>query len=137
MKKLMLLILVSIFTFSLVGCGNDSDDGGNNNAVLPNIKTTLEAEGYVFEQRNADAITYYNNNAVNTKYSIDVTVTDLYIAYIDGSQAWMELIEFSSAAEADEFTSGIDTLDTSGLLYHKEGSVVVITYTQTTIDALN
>ena len=135
MKKLLLVIVITLFTFSLVGCGGSNNQNEDSN--LPNIKSTLEAEGYEFTQRDADAISYYNQNAVNDVYSVDLDVTDLYIAYINGSTGWLEMIQFSSTAQATEFTQAIDNVDTSGMLYYQDGPVVVITYRQETIDALN
>lgn len=123
MKKFMLLFA---FVLVLSAC-NGGDDGGRvkdtNN--LSDIKTTLEGIGYVFEQRDDDARAYYNTNAVNDTYDIDVTLTDLYIGYVNETQGWLEILEFESADDCTTFVNAVSSTD---MLVYWEGNTAFITY---------
>ncbi len=161
MKKAFYLMLMSLLLFVFVAC--DTTEGGGKGLIVgdetttesqetttvaqetttaavvnvTSVKSILEAEGYVFEQRDQSSIDYYTENAVNAKYSISVTITDLYVAYVNTSERWLELIAFSTTSQADEFVAAVDELDTTGLLVFQQGEVVVITYSEATITALN
>lgn len=116
MKKMLLLF---VFVGLLSACGgSDTDD-------LNDIKTQLEGIGYVFEQRDDDARTYYNNKAVNEEYAIDVTLTDLYIGYINETEGWLELLEFESASDCAEF---IENTTESGYNIYHQGDTAFITF---------
>ena len=120
MRKGLLLVLGLFISIALVGCG-----GSNDEDYLTSIKEELEGIGYVFEQRDADAIEYYNNKAVNEEYSIDVSLTDLYIGYINETTGWLELLEFESVADAESYVDGTSE---SGYIVYREGNVVFITF---------
>ncbi|QMS85136.1 hypothetical protein [Candidatus Xianfuyuplasma coldseepsis] len=134
MKK---LILLFAFVLILSACTTDDDgskDGGRvqDTNYVTDIKTTLEGVGYVFEQRDQDAIEYYNTNAINTTYEIDVTVTDLYIGYVNETQGWLEIIEFESN---DDCTTFVNAASTTDMLVYWEGNTAFITYSTDATDA--
>ena len=116
MKKLVGLLLLLAFTVTLSGCGEEDH--------LSSIKDKLEEIGYVFEQRNADAIEYYNNKAVNEAFDIDVTLTDLYIGYVDSDQHWLELLVFENDEDAASYHENCD----AGYIIYREGNVLFITF---------
>jgi hypothetical protein len=140
MKKLVKIGLFLVLLLALGACDKSSDnvfyrgDGVTENQ-LEVMKEILEDEGYVFEERDQTAIDYYNENSVNTKYSIDVQVEILYIAYINSSERWLELIDFETSADAIIFFEAIQTQDDTDLLVYIRNKSVIITYSQDTIDA--
>lgn len=116
MKKVLGLLVLLAFTLVLSGCGEEDH--------LSSIKDKLEDIGYVFEQRDDDAITYYNNKAVNEAFEVDVTLTDLYIGYVDSNQHWLELLVFDSEGDAQDYVDNCD----AGYIIYREGNVLFITF---------
>jgi len=121
MKKILRILLLFTFTFLLVACGGSE---GNNSA---SVIDELEGIGYVFEQRNSEVITYYNENAVNDTFDIGVKLIDLYIAYIDGSQGWLELLVFDNQDDAIEYVEGVSE---KGYLIYRDENTVFITFNE-------
>lgn len=148
MKKVIFLAFVAMVSFLLVACDSvtTSPKEGTTttttttayvNQDVEALKTQLIAAGYELDKRDADSVAYYNENAVNLRYDITVTVTDVYLGYINQVEQWCELVGFYSESDAMAFTAGIDAVDQSGMLYFRHGSAVVITYAETTIAALS
>lgn len=164
MKRLLLVTIFALSTFIMISCdtattvpndtattasndtatteSNDTnvvttDTGSQNNADVEALMTQLIAAGYELDERDADSVAYYNENAVNLRYNISVTVTEVYLGYVNQVERWAELVGFVSEADAIAYTNGIAAVDTSGMLYFRHGSAVVITYSQDTIDALS
>lgn len=149
MKKLILSSIILTLCLITLGCDLTTTlvKGGNitsettttstpANTDIDYIKSLLIQEGYSLDERDNDSVAYYNTNAVNERYNITVTVTEVYLGYVNQVDRWAEVVGFIAESDAIAFTTAIDTLGESGLLYYREGTVVVITFSQDTIDAL-
>ncbi len=145
MRKILLWAIVMMVSLTFLGCdvattspnGDEETTQAQANTDVDQLKSLLIAEGYGLDERDAESVEYYNSHAVNDTYSIDVTVLEVYLGYVNQVERWAELIGFESVTDAQTFTSAIDSQDTSGMLYYRLGTAVVITYSQDTIDALS
>ncbi|MDD3477661.1 MAG: hypothetical protein PHP32_02185 [Candidatus Izemoplasmatales bacterium] len=109
----------------------------DESADLAYLKNKLLDAGYDLDKRDDDSVAYYNANAVNAAYGIDVEVTEVYLGYVNQVEHWAELIGFDSVEDAQTYASAVDATGAEGLLYFRYGQAVVITYAQETIDALS
>jgi len=144
MKKLF-MICALLMVFTLAACGgeeaNNSDPEDNSKEVdnnddsttgesLDSVKDTLVNAGYSLEQRNADGMAYFQANIINEPYGLDVTVTDLYVGYLDGG-SWIELVELSSESEAIAYSLALSNAGEGHLIY-QTGRVVFYTFSEET-----
>ncbi len=140
MKKLLGLTIVLFLAFFFVSCDDENYkikevDSGISCIY---IKSTLEDDGYDFDYMDHDYVQDYNTNSVNSVYSINVTVTDMFVGYLN-NQNWVAIIIFDDSTEAQTYYDAVDTQNTTGLLLYKYGvaNTVVVTYTQSVIDTLD
>jgi hypothetical protein len=128
MKKLMALLVVLFGLVALVGCAG----GGSTTNKADDVIDTLEEDGYVLEARDEDSREYYQANMVNTKYGIDVDVTELYVGYVNGSERWVEIVVLKNNTQATEFYDELMLEATEGRFVVKLESVVIITFSEAT-----
>jgi hypothetical protein len=145
MKKMFLFCTICLI-FTLSACGGeeanddsklgdntqdvDENDDASNGETLESVKTTLVSAGYSLSQRDADGMAYFQENIINTPYGLSVTVTDLYVGYVDGSR-WMELVELSSESEANAYAEALANAGEGHLIY-QNGNVVMYTFSEET-----
>jgi len=127
MKKLLALLVVLFGLVALVGC-----TGGSTTNQAADVIDTLEEDGYVLETRDEDSREYYQANMVNTKYGLDVDVTELYVGYVNGNERWVEIVVLKNSTQATEFYDELMLEATSGRFVVKLESVVIITFSEAT-----
>ncbi|MCV2231327.1 hypothetical protein [Paracholeplasma manati] len=128
MKKLLALLVVLFGLVALVGCAG----GGTTTNQANDVIDTLEEDGYVLETRDEDSREYYQANMVNTKYGLDVDVTELYVGYVNGNERWVEIVVLKNSTQATEFYDELMLEATSGRFVVKLESVVIITFSEAT-----
>jgi|GEM_PF-1874303 len=144
MKK-MFLICALLLGFTLAACseegdttndpGDDTKEVDNNDDAttgesIDSVKDTLVSAGYSLEQRNADGMAYFEENIINEPYGLAVTVTDLYVGYLDGG-SWIELVELSTESEAIAYSLALSDAGEGHLIY-QTGRVVFYTFSEDT-----
>ncbi len=144
MKKL-LLVLTLFLVFSLSACGDDETADENTKSDDPNVvddndkgetntlftvKSILTNAGYELEQRDQESIDYFQENRVNSLYDLSVTITDLYVGYLNGG-SWIELVEMSSESEAVAYETALNETGEGYLLY-RSGTTVLYTFSEDT-----
>lgn len=144
MKK-MFLICLFCMVFTLSACGDDVEnnsdpddptkevdnkDGSSTGESIDSVKDTLVSAGYSLEQRNADGMAYFEENIINEPYGLAVTVTDLYVGYLDGG-SWIELVELSTESEAIAYSLALSNAGEGHLIY-QTGRVVFYTFAEET-----
>jgi len=102
------------------------------NADVQAIVQILNANSYMLTVHDASSIAYFTTNTLVNNYGIDVTVTDLIMGDVSGSD-WIQLVGFASEADAIAYANALDTLD-GGELYYREGTAVLLTYSQTALN---
>lgn len=152
MKKLLTLILAVLFTLGLSACekgyiGEDDPTQTTNspssttqvvqttsasNNYVDDIVAILNSNSYVLTSHDASSIQYFTENTLENNYQVYVTVTDLIMGDVGGSD-WVQVIGFSSESEAITFTDALDTSD-GGELYYRSGTAVLLTYSQNALD---
>lgn len=140
LKKVLLIVSIYLLTFVFISCETDNDNYKINaiddGISIFLIKQTLEDDGYHFDYFTGDtAIT--RTTQINTDYSINIQVTDIFTGYKTGNLAWVDILNFAELDEAGVYVNAIITQDTTGLLYYQSGDTVVITYTQAAKDLLD
>ena len=134
MNKLLTVSALVISLFVMGGCGSDtSDTGGGGSSTTSKVTSVLKQGGYELTQRDSKAIAYYTNKMLSTKYGLDCALDDLYVGYINEAR-WIELLVFKSADGADSYVSALKTENEAGKLVHQDGTAVVVTFSQETID---
>lgn len=144
MKKL-LLVLTFFLVFSLSACGKDEtadentksddpkvvdDNDEDETNTLIAVKGILTDAGYELEQRDQESIDYFQENRVNNLYGLSVTITDLYVGYLNGG-SWIELVEMSSESEAIAYETSLSETGEGYLLY-RSGTTVLYTFSEDT-----
>lgn len=115
------LILVGL---TLVAC----DLGGKTNSGIDEVLELMEADGYVFDERDADSIQYYEDNMINTKFDVDLDVIEVYLGYVDQTERWAEVVVFASEEEANEYKIKLVEEAVEGRLIVLRDSVVILTF---------
>ncbi|MCF7975037.1 MAG: hypothetical protein K9N55_14575 [Phycisphaerae bacterium] len=130
MKGLLTVLSLSISVLVMAGCGSDN---GGGSSTKSEVMSVLKQGGYALEQRDSQAMAYYTDKMLNTKYGLNCTLNDLYVGYIDQAR-WMELLVFKSVGDADSYVAALKTENEAGKLVHQDGTSVVVTFSQETID---
>jgi len=102
--------------------------------TITTVISTLEAGSYVMESRDAESIAYFQLNMVNNKYDLNTTVVSCWLGYVNQVERWVEVVEFSTVAEAESYVVELGIEATEGRLVYRDGNVVLATYSQDTID---
>jgi hypothetical protein len=134
MKGLFTGLALSISLLIMAGCG--SENGGGSSNTKSKVMSVLKQGGYELEQRDSDSIAYYTDKMVNTKYGLNCKLDDLYVGYINQAR-WMELVVFKSVSDADSYVAALKIENEAGKLVHQDGTAVVVTFSQETIDLFN
>jgi hypothetical protein len=126
MKKLGLLcVLLLSLSIVLFGCSGDS-------AKADDVISTLEDEGYVFEERDNDSKSYYQTNMINEKFDLSLEVTALYVGYINSNERWVEIVALKNESQAEDFKQALVNESIEGRLIIQESNVIIITFSQDT-----
>lgn len=155
MKKLSVLLLMFLFVFGLYAC----DQGGYlgedpvsttttattttavttqapaGNTDVDEIVAILNNNSYSLTVHDASSIQYFTENTLENNYGINVTVTDLIMGDVNAND-WIQIVGFASEADAISYASVLDTLD-GGELYYRNGTAVLLTYSQNALDLFN
>ena len=107
----------------------------NTNTDVDEIVAILSANSYLLTTHDASSIQYFTANTLVSNYGIDVTVTDLIMGDVSASD-WIQLIGFASEADAIAYANVLSTLD-GGELYYRNGTAVLLTYSQTALNLFN
>ncbi len=129
--RLMILGIFLLAGFALTGCS------GASNQDVQAFLGIMEADEYVFEQRNQEAMAYYEENMINVKYDLDVKVEDYYIGYVNNTERWAEVIVLANEAQATGFQTELNAEAVEGRLVLRDGSIVLITFSAATISLFN
>ncbi|MFH0992990.1 MAG: hypothetical protein V1761_01420 [bacterium] len=129
--RFMILGVILLTGLTLIGCG------GASNQDIQEFLAVMEADNYVFTQRDEDAMNYYEENMINVKYDLDVEVSDLYVGYVNSSERWAEVIILASEAQATAFQSALNAEAEAGRLVLRDGSIVLITFSTATVSLFN
>ncbi len=129
--RLMILGLFLLAGFALTGCGQT---GGQEVQAFLDI---METDGYVFTQRDQDAMAYYEENMINLKYDLDVEVDDYYIGYVNSTERWAEVIVLANETQATGFQTELNAEAVEGRLVLRDGNIVLITFSAATISLYN
>ncbi len=132
MKKIVVsfifLLALSLF---LVACG------GGGSQTTSDVIDTLEADGYVFEQRDEDSREYYQANMVNDKYDLNVDVVDLYVGYVNSNERWVEIVVLKDYGQATDFYDELMIEATEGRYVIIQDNVVILTFSSETAGLFN
>jgi hypothetical protein len=160
MKKLSVLLLMFLFVFGLYAC----DQGGYlgedpasttttaatttaatttavttqapaGNTDVDEIVAILNNNSYNLTVHDASSIQYFTENTLENNYGINVTVTDLIMGDVNAND-WIQIVGFASEADAISYASVLATLD-NGELYYRNGTAVLLTYSQNALDLFN
>jgi len=105
--------------------------------AIDDVIAILETGGYVMESRDADSIAYFQLNMVNDKYDLVTTVVSCWLGYVNQVERWVEVVQFSSENEAQSYETALGIEATEGRLVYRQTTVVLVTYSQDTIDLFN
>lgn len=132
MKK-MVVSFIFLFALSLflVACG------GGGSQTTSDVIDTLEADGYVFEQRDEDSREYYQANMVNDKYDLNVDVVDLYVGYVNSNERWVEIVVLKDDGQATDFYDELMIEATEGRYVIIQDNVVILTFSSETAGLFN
>jgi len=141
MKKLILIVLAFSFLLTFTACDrtSDNDDDAKSRVkttAFASMKTTLTNDGYELTPRTQENFTYYEGK-VSTDYSIDVKITGWEIGYVNSTERWVEIYEFDTTADAKEYFDALTDEASQGRLLIHDEYVVLVTYSQETIDLFN
>ena len=138
MKKFLMLfvLLVSLVGFSACKSDDDGngDDGANNSSSqIASVVSTLEGDGYVLEEHDADTRAY-RETRLSEDYGLTVSVEAFYIGYVNTTERWAQVHAFSSSTEAQSYYDALDADVDNTALIALVSNVVIETSSQDTID---
>ncbi|MBU1093037.1 MAG: hypothetical protein KKH01_01095 [Firmicutes bacterium] len=129
MRKSILTILLTLcLSFYLMSCTESGED------TAKSMIQTLEDAGYVIESQDSEAIDSFMAHILLDGYSINATISALYIGYINENERWVQLIVFENKDLAAIYIQALYDEQVSGRLSYVSGYVVMITYSQETVD---
>ena len=102
------------------------------NTDVDDIVAILNANGYTLTVHDTSSIAYFTTNTLENNYGISVTVTDLIMGDVNAND-WIQLVGFASEADAIAYENALSTLD-GGELYYRNGTAVLLTYSQNALD---
>ncbi|XFA98691.1 hypothetical protein ACAG96_07425 [Candidatus Izemoplasma sp. B36] len=105
------------------------------NTDVDDIVAILNANSYTLTVHNASAIQYFTDNTLVANYGLSVTCTDLIMADVNGND-WVQVMGFATEADAIAYANHLDTLD-GGEMYYRNGTAVLLTYSQAALDLFN
>lgn len=99
------------------------------NTDVDDIVAILNANSYSLTVHDTNSIQYFVTNTLENNYGIYVTVTDLIMGDVSGND-WVQVVGFDSETDAISYVNALSTLD-GGELYYRNGTAVLLTYSQT------
>ena len=134
MKK----ILIAISLFLLIG-GLSSCSGSDNEidfeAKVYEMSTLLTTSGYVLEKQGYASKLDYTTKEIENRFGIELFIFELYIGYINTNEREVFLVAFMTSEDATLYEDNLrNEEDMDDRLVLREGQVVIITYSQETID---
>lgn len=150
MKRFVSFIVVLLLVVTLVACdkgylGEDTVSTTTasgttttaattaaTNTDVDDIVSILNTNGYGLTVHDASSIDYFTTNTLVNNYGISVTVTDLIMGDVNGND-WIQLVGFALEADAIAYANALSTLD-GGELYYRNGTAVLLTYSQNALD---
>lgn len=101
------------------------------NTDVDDIVAILNTNNYTLTVHDTSSIQYFTDNTLVANYGIDVTVTDLIMGDVN-TNGWIQLVGFETEADAIAYENALSTLD-GGELYYRNGTAVLLTYSQTAL----
>ncbi len=101
------------------------------------VVSKMETGGYSFTPRDEESMAYYTTNTLVGKYRLSVDLVQYYLGYVNQVERWAEVFQFATAQEATLFYNALVAEGVQDRLHFRQQTVVVITFSQTTIDLLN
>lgn len=112
-----------------------TEETSAENTDVEDIVAILNANGYSLTVHDASSIEYFTQNTLVNNYGIDVTVTDLIMGDVNAND-WIQLVGFETEADAIAYANALSSLD-GGELYYRNGTAVLLTYSQDALDLFN
>ncbi|MFH0767267.1 MAG: hypothetical protein ABH890_02640 [Bacillota bacterium] len=129
MRRLVFMVIVLVLlSFSLAACASTGVKTADD------MMETLALEGYTFDERDSDAMAYYESHVLDETYGLDATVKGLYIGYVNEDERWVEIVVLANNDQAEAYVAAIYAEGATGKLTVLRDSVVLITYSTETVN---
>ncbi len=135
MRKYLLIILFFL-VISLGSCEGSGEEIDIDVKIIE-MKTVLTTGNYVLEETGYADRYAYEQSELYDKYNLDYRIYKLFVGYVNNDERQVYLVSFQDLEEAKDYERRLsydDDEDEDGKLVYREDGVLVITYSQETID---
>ncbi len=134
MRRIFLGVLVFGLMLSHVSC-TPSGEEIDIDVKLLEIETILKTSGYVMDEQTWGYIFSYYNEEIYDRFGLEYDIYSLQYGYVNDDEREVILVCFLETEHAEIYSQKL--LEEEGYddrFVHQEGQVVIITYSQETID---